>query len=127
MKQLITVAFLMIGVLSVCLWARHQATQAREQLHVHAAVISSAMEQEDEDAVKQAVADMVSYWETEQRRLIPFFRHAEIDEVSRAVASLKAYTGPDDRSSLEAELRTILWQIDHIWESDRFRFGSFLL
>ena len=127
MKQLITVAFLMIGVLSVCLWARHQATQAREQLHAHAQVILAGLEQEDEDGVKEAVAGMVSYWETEQRRLIPFFRHAEIDEVSRAVARLKAYTDPDDRSDLEAELRTILWQIDHIWESDRFRFGNFLL
>ena len=127
MKQLITVAFLMIGVLSVCLYARHQATQAREQLHAYAGVISSALEREDEDAVKEAVAGLVSYWEAEQRRLVPFFRHAEIDEVSRAVARLEAYTDPDDRSDLEAELFAILWQIDHIWESDRFRFGSFLL
>ena len=127
MKQLITVAFLMLGVLAVCLYARHQATEARDQLHAHAQAVSSAVEREDEDAVKEAVANMVSYWEVEQRRLIPFFRHAEIDEVSRAVASLKAYTDPDDRSSLEAELRIILWQIDHIWESDRFRFGDVLL
>jgi len=127
MKQLITVAFLMLGVLAVCLWARHQATEARDRLHAYAEAISSAVEREDEDAVKEAVANMVSYWEVEQRRLIPFFRHAEVDEVSRAVASLKAYTDPDDRSSLEAELRVILWQIDHIWESDRFRFGDVLI
>ena len=127
MKQLITVAFLMLGVLAVCLWARHQATQARDQLHAYAEAILSGVQEEDEDAVKQAVAAMVSYWEAEQRRLIPFFRHAELDEVSRAVASLKAYTDPGDRSSLEAELRTILWQISHIWESDRFRFGDVLI
>ena len=127
MKQLITVAFLMLGVLAVCFYARHQATQARDQLHTYAEAILSAAQDEDEDAVKQAVAKIVSYWDVEQRRLIPFFRHAEIDEVSRSVASLKAYTDPDDRSSLEAELRTILWQINHIWESDRFRFGSVLI
>ena len=127
MKQLITVAFLMLGVLAVCFYARHQATQAREQLHTYAGIIMHSVEQEDEDGVKEAVANLVSYWDVEQRRLIPFFRHAEIDEVSRAVASLKAYTDPDDRGDLEAALRTILWQINHIWESDRFRIGDLLL
>jgi len=127
MKRLIVVLFLAAGVLAVCFYARVQATQARDQLHTYAAAILAGVEQEDDDAVKNAVESLVSYWEVEQRRLIPFFRHAEIDEVSRAVARLGAYTDTDDHSDLEAELRAILWQINHIWESDRFRVGNHLL
>ena len=127
MKKMIVVLFISLGILAVCLYARHQTTQARDQLHIHAGAIFSSAERGDEDAVKKAVEALVSYWEGEQRRLVPFFRHAEIDEVSRAVARLEAYTGADDRSDLEAELYTILWQIDHIWESDRIRIGNTLL
>ncbi|MCL2857667.1 MAG: DUF4363 family protein [Oscillospiraceae bacterium] len=127
MKQMIVVLFLAVGVIAVCLYARSQATQARDQLHIYAEAIFSGAEQEDEDAVKKAVEAITSYWEVEQHRLIPFFRHAEVDEVSRAVARLGAYTDPEDRSDLESELRAILWQINHIWESDRFRIGNFLL
>jgi len=127
MKRMIIVLFLAVGVLAVCLYARSHATQARDRLHAYATVISTGIEEKDEAAVKSGVAGMVSYWEGEQRRLIPFFRHAEIDEVSRGVSRLKAYTDPEDYSDLEAEIRAILWQIDHIWESDRFRVGEFLL
>ena len=127
MKRMIIVLFLALGILAVCLYARDRATQARDRLHTYAGAIFYGMQQEDEEALKKAVEDLVSYWGDEQRRLIPFFRHAEIDEVSRAVARLEAYTGTEDHSDLEAELRAILWQIDHIWESDRFRVGNFLL
>lgn len=127
MKQMIVVMFLVVGIGSVCLYARGRASEAREQLNFYTNSIFEHIENDDDDKTKTKVGGLVHYWHGEQRRLILFFRHAEVDEISRSVSRLAALAEFDEQADLKAELGSIIWQIEHIWESDRVRIGPWLL
>jgi len=126
-KRPIIVLLVIIGIIAVCVHARHRVGAAREKLHAYAGVVFSHIEEEDAQAAQSAVEALSNYWRKEQRYLILFLRHAELDEVSRSVARLKSHAEFEEWADLHSELRAILWQIDHIWQSERIRIGTFLL
>ena len=128
MKRLIIVGVIVVGIICVSVYARHSIDSARTQLHSYTQQILDYIEQEDIPSIERTVGQLVDYWAQEQRHLLLFIRHAEIDEISRSVSRLKAYTkDKQDHSDLSAELRSIAWQIDHIWQSDRVTIGRFVL
>ena len=127
MKRQIIVIFVVIGIVAVCIYARHRAGEAREMVHFYALPIFFYIEQQDGPGAQKAVEALVAYWEREQRYLMIFSRHTEIDELSRTVSRLKSYAIFEEFADLHAELRAVLWQIDHIWETERVRVGTILL
>lgn len=127
MKRLVIVLVVSAGIIAVCVYARHRVSTARERLHAYAAPIFAYIEKEDGDAIKNSVETLVKFWQGEHIYLILFFRHSEVDEVSRSVSRLKSYARFEEYADLHAELRTILWQIDHIWQSERVRIGNIFL
>ena len=127
MKRLVVVIVMMIGIISVCVYARHRVSTARERLHLYAHNIFTYIEREDEHAIGAAVKSLHDYWQEEYIYLILFFRHSEVDEVSRSVSKLKSYADFEEYADLHAELCSVLWQIDHIWQSERVRLGAVFL
>jgi len=126
-KRPIIVLLVIIGIIAVSAHARHRVGAARENLHAYAGAIFPHIEKEDAPGAQKAVEALSNYWLNEQQYLILFLRHAELDELSRSVARLKSHAEFEEWSDLHSELRAILWQIDHIWQSERIRIGTFLL
>ena len=126
MKRLAIVSVLVLGIIAISAYARHTVNDTRQTLHDFYGEIYSGIKSQDINNIEHGVQQLVEYWTQQQRHLLRFFRHAEIDEISHSVSRLKAYTADKkDHSELEAEIRAIVRQIDHIWESDRVRMGLF--
>ena len=124
MKRPIIVLALILGIIAVSAYSRSRVGQAWETLHAYAETIFTYIEKEDAAGAQSVVEALDSYWQKEQRILILFLRHAEIDELSRSVARLKSYAAFEEYADLHAELRAILWQIDHIRLSERIQIGA---
>ena len=127
MKRPIIVLVLIVGIIAVSAYSRSRVYQARETLHAYAQTIFTYIEKEDAAGAQTAVEELATYWQKEQRLLILFLRHAELDELSRSVARLGSFAAFEEYADLDAELRAILWQIDHIWHSERLRVGTAFL
>ena len=127
MRRVVIVVFVLIGIIAVSAFARHRMSDARERLSAYAQVIFAYIEKEDNPAIQDAVAALTKYWQREQMLLILFVRHSEIDDLSRSVARLQSYAAFEEHADLHAELKTILWQIDHLLKSEKLRVGTVLL
>ena len=126
MKRPIIVLCIVACIIGICVYARYRVDEARERIFAYAEEIFTHIEKEDASKVQQTVGELREYWRGEQRYLVLFFRHAELDEISRAVSKLGAHAAFEEYNDLSAELGVILWQIDHIWESDRAKPGSIM-
>jgi len=125
-KRLVIVLFILAGIIAVCLYSLHRVGEVKARIHAYGDTLSTAIKEEDGDAARRAATALAEYWQEEQQWMIVFFRHVEVDSISSAVARLTAFADAEEYSDLDAELRTILWQIDHIWRSEQVRVRSIL-
>jgi len=126
MKRLVVVLIILAGIVGICVYSLYRIDETRARLHVYGELLFAAVEQEDSQAAQTAAESLANYWQEEQQWMIIFFRHVEVDSISSGVARLTAFADAEEYSDLDAELRAILWQIDHIWRSEQIRIRSIL-
>ena len=119
---------LLIATLIVwtCVQSHQRIDGARERVDGYARLLFAAIEEEDGQAAQQAAQALDEYWKKERQSLIVFFRNEELDEASRAIAKLTAYAAAEEFADMDAELRTAIWQVDHIWQAEQVRLRSIL-
>jgi len=125
-KRAVICLLIAIAIVGFCVHAYQQIDSAREQVHAYARLIFAAIEEEDGPAARQTAQALDEYWKKERQNLVIFFRNEELDEVSRAIAKLTAHAAADEFADVDAELRTTIWQVDHIWQGERVRIRSIL-
>jgi len=126
MNRPVIVLFIVAGIIAVCVVARVRVDNAHKVVHAYGQSILAEVQAENAPGVRAVVADLQEYWRGEQRYLVIFFRHTEMDEISRAVSKLEAHAQHEEWGDLAAEMNVVLWQIDHIWENERIKPESIL-
>ncbi len=119
MKRFIIASAILAVVVYFCGWTVYQVGNMRETMHTHIDAIVEACTNEDQEETVRLVKELSKYWEVEERRLMHFVRHAQIDGITLSVSRLEPLARHGDFAEMAAELSSVSWQVSHIWESER--------
>lgn len=126
MKRFYICLAVMAGIVAVCIYSMHRVTQMKERIEVYASAVFAAVEKEDPEETLARVRELAEYWNEEHRTLVRYVRHNQVDEISQAVFKMEAMARYSAFQELSAELSYVLWQAEHIWDSERATLGNIM-
>ena len=126
MKRVVIVSILLCGIVAACFFSSYKIGQTHDELQAHANAIYAAIEISDKEGIIRRVGELSDYWRKEERVIILFVRHMQIDEITRSVSRLDSFAKYSEIPSLSAELSSIIWQIENIVSSERPHIGNVL-
>lgn len=118
MKRIVIVAILLCFCIGISVYTIYRVDQIAITVDGYVTRSLDAIEQADEDGLKQEIDQLCECWHQAEDHLMHFIRHAQIDEITKSVSRLQALASGEDYSELAAELSSIRWQIEHISESE---------
>lgn len=126
MKRLITVLVVIGGIVAICVYSLHRVSDMRENMNAYTNAIFAAIEIRDTPGAQEGVRQLTEYWNHEEYILIRFVRHAQVDEVTKAVSKLDSLALYENWGELHAELNVIDWHVEHIWSAEQPTLGNLL-
>ena len=118
MKRVVIVCVLFVITLSLSIFCTWQAIHTCDNMKQRVVEVYDAIKSGDEEAIAKQVGEMHSYWVEKEYILSPFVRHSLLDETSRAIVQTLALVHESGRVELCAQLEIIIWQMEHLWESE---------
>jgi len=118
MKRVLTTIALLTFVLGVSLYSIFKVKTMREEMILYIEAVTAAAASGDSATLERSVEELCAYWEGEERTLIHFVRHTHIDQITQNISRLPAAAAYQNYSDLFADLASIRWQVEHIWESE---------
>ncbi|WP_101911119.1 DUF4363 family protein [Marasmitruncus massiliensis] len=117
MKRFFLSIVICTAIITACIWGLFRITKVTDQLTASLNQIASAVEQQNTDQVVDLVGDFQKDWEENEKTLMQFIHHDELDTATGIVARLKALARYQDYSELSAEIDRLQHLIRHICES----------
>ena len=113
------IALAMLALIAIaCFYSLHKVNRAYYTLEDKIELVYSALDQNDRQQLGKNVDDLCAYWKDEERSLVHFVRHAQIDEITKSIARLPSFAKYGDYADLSAELNCIRLQMENIRDSE---------
>lgn len=119
MKRLVISMALLVLCVGVSAYSRLRVSEVNDKIVYEVNSVFTAISEEDPIALARHIDTLSAYWDDEEDHLSHIIRHAQIDELTKSIARLKALAAGADYTELTAELDTILWQVEHICRGER--------
>lgn len=126
MKRVIIVLVVMMGIIVTCILSLHKVGEVRNHVDSYTNAVFTSIEEGDTDATRKGIQELVRYWCREEAVLVRYVRHAQVDEITKSMSKLERYAKYEAYHELEAELSAIVWQMEHVWESEKPKLGNLL-
>lgn len=126
MKRIVIIIIMLGFCIAFSAYSRIHTQSVNDKISASVSRCIDAMEADDPDALMQEVDALSDFWDDEEDYIIHFLRHAQIDDITKSIARLRALTVGEDYSELMAELDSVRWQMDHINRSERMIFQNLL-
>ena len=104
-------------ILAVCVFALVKIVTVSDQMLDSLEQISTAIEQNKTDQILDLAGEFQTEWENNERILIKYIHHDELDSITGTVARLKALAQYRDYSELSAEVAKLKHLVRHVCES----------
>lgn len=104
-------------ILAVCVFALVKIVTVSDQMLDSLEQISTAIEQNETDQIIDLAGEFQTEWENNERILIKYIHHDELDSITGTVARLKALAQYRDYSELSAEVAKLKHLVRHVCES----------
>ncbi|MBE6906774.1 MAG: DUF4363 family protein [Ruminococcaceae bacterium] len=117
MKRFFLSIVICTAIIAACIWGLFRIIKVTDQLTASLNQIASAVEQQNTDQVVDLVGNFQKDWEENEKTLMQFIHHDELDTATGIVARLKALARYQNYSELSAEIDRLQHLIRHICES----------
>lgn len=124
MKRVIIVLAIILAILGICAYSLYRVKEVNDQVHAFTDAVFAAIQAEDQEQTIQLVQSFSSYWREEEAVLAHFVRHAHVDEIANSIAKLEPLAEYESYGDIAAELTVILWQVEHVYQSERIKLGN---
>ena len=124
MKRFYICLAVIAGIVGVCIFSMHRVSEMKDRVDTYAQAVFTAVGEEDYEKTLACVRELTSYWEEQHKVLVRYVRHAQVDDISRSMFKLESLARYQAYHDLTAELSSIVWQANQIWESERVNIGN---
>ncbi|HHY52313.1 MAG TPA: DUF4363 family protein [Clostridiales bacterium] len=107
-------------IVGVCIFSMHKVAEMRERVEAYANAVFTAVEEEDQEKILASVRELADYWEEEHQVIIRYIRHSQVEDISLGISKLEPLARYQAYPDLVTELNSIVWQVEQIWDSERF-------
>ncbi len=117
MKRFYTSIVICTAIIAACIFGLFRITKVTDQMAASLNQIAIAVEQKNADQVNDLVGNFQKDWEKNEKTLMQFIYHDELDTATGIVARLRALALYQDYPELSAEIDRLQHLIRHICES----------
>lgn len=117
MKRFFLSIIICMIIIAACVFGLFRIIKVTDQLTASLNQIAAAVEQQNTDQIIDLVGDFQQDWEKNEKTLMQFIHHDELDTATGIVARLKALARYQDYPELSAEIDRLRHLIRHICES----------
>ena len=117
MKRFFLSIVICATIIGACIFGLFRIIKVTDQLTASLNQIATAVEQQNTDQVIDLVGNFQKEWENNEKTLMQFIHHDELDTATGIVARLKALARYQNYSELSAEINRLEHLIRHICES----------
>ena len=117
MKRFFLSIVICAAIVAACIFSLFRITKVTDELTASLNQIASAVEQQNTDQVIDLVGNFQKDWEQNEKTLMQYIHHDELDTATGIVARLKALARYQDYPELSAEIDRLKHLIRHICES----------
>jgi len=107
-------------IVGVCVFSMHKVAEMRERVEAYANAVFTAVEEKNQEKVLASVRELTDYWEEEHQVIIRYIHHSQVEDISLGISKLEPLARYQVYPNLVAELNSIVWKVEQIWESERF-------
>lgn len=118
MKRVVIVCVLFLLISTICVYSIYKTSIIRNDVIASIDAALEAVRTEDQESIIKHVQTLHDFWVTEERSLVHFVRHSQVDDISKCVERLPGLAEYNETAELVAELDSIHWQIENIWHSE---------
>lgn len=126
MKRIIICAVLFIGALAASVYAHFKVQYLNEEIDLRINALTAVLHEKDTEEIIGQAYSLVDFWNNEEKILVHFVRHSNIDVISVSMARLPALAEYGDHSEVYAELLSIRRQMEHILTAEILTLGNLL-
>lgn len=126
MKRVIISGALLLLCAGISVYTMYIVREYTDYIQDQVVAAKEALESEDFQNLSECLNNLTAFWDQKEEHLGHLVRHAQIDEISKSIAKLKALTNEDTIPELVAELDSIHWQISVIDRSERLKLNNLL-
>lgn len=118
MKRLIIVVSMVAVILALGFWSVFQLDRITNRMELELDGLAQMVEDEDRESLLEKTAAFQELWEHEEKHMMRYIHHDELDTITGTVARLNALARYDDYGELAAEIDRLRHVIRHIYESE---------
>lgn len=118
MKRLIIVLVIVVLILGQGVWSVIQLDGITGRMEQELDSMAAMVERQDRTSLLEKTASFQTLWEHEEKHMMRYIHHDELDAITGAVARLNALARYNDYGELAAEVDRLRHLVRHIYESE---------
>lgn len=124
MKRFVIVMVMLAGILGSGFFSLFRLKNIVDQMETELSVLSELAEQKQAQDLQQKTQEFQQLWEDEERVMMRYIHHDELDTITGTAARLLALAKHENYAELAAEIARLRHLIRHIYESEMPSFQS---